>query len=162
MHEATCHSASTLSRFSTGTLSSAREGVPHFFPLVSFQSVSFNPTLILLSIEHTPENWALLEEVGSFAVNFSSPLGEHEATARPNAPRAAADGAILTSPTFHHPLDPGSAAWIECVIDSMIDTDDRIIVLASMIEMDVRETCDEALEFFADQYPPLTKISGAE
>lgn len=161
MPEANCPSASTLTRFSAGVLSSTSAGRPRFLPLFSFQSVSFNPTLILLSVENTPENWSLLEEVGSFAVSFSAfPTGGSDWW---DAARTTTGTAALpASPTFQHPLPPAGAAWIECAIDSMIDTDGRIIVLASMIEMEIRDGADESVDFLSDEYPPLTKSHAAE
>jgi len=161
MPEANCPSASTLTRYPAGVLSSTSAGGPRFLPLFSFQSVSFNPTLILLSVENTPENWSQLEEVGSFAVSFSSfPFGGSEWLDAARAPSGAA--ALRTSPTFQHPLPPSGAAWVECAIDSMIETDDRIIVLASMIDMEIRDGADEPVDLSADEYPPLTKSHAAE
>lgn len=161
MSEANCPSASTLTRYSTGVLSSTSAEGPRFLPLFSFQSVSFNPTLILLSVENTPENWSLLEEVGSFAVSFSwSPIGGSDwlaATRGPSGPVAP-----RTSPTFRHPLPPSGAAWVECAIDSMIETDDRIIVLASMVDMEIRDGADDSIDLSADEFPPLTKSHAAE
>jgi len=149
MIEAAIPSAAAFTRFPSGILSTSSDGVPHFFQLLSFQAVSFNPTLILLSIEHTTEAWSILEDIGSFAVDFSSTTE----SAVPDSTTA------IASPTFHHPLSPESSGWVECVVDSVIDNGDRIIVLASMIEMDVHATEEPALDLSADQYPPLTKLA---
>lgn len=150
------------SKFALGALAIQDESSSCFLELLSFQSVSFNPTMALLSLERTDETRVRLEEVGSFAASFSSipnspEFSQHQAkqTSPPDSPSAD------FSPTFGHPLLASNAAWIECVIESLIETDARLILLASVISMGVRSQTKDANVFTADEYPPLSMFHGA-
>ena len=118
------------------------DGKPAGLTASTFVPVSLDPPLVAFCVQWTSTTWPLLEGVPRVGVSV---LGEaHDSAARQLAARtgdrfagltleATADGAVLID---------GSAAWLDCSLDSVVPAGDHGIVLLRVHALTTRAEVD--------------------
>ncbi|MCC7498491.1 MAG: flavin reductase family protein [Bryobacterales bacterium] len=144
------------SLFATGvTVATVRaiDGTPHGLTVNSFTSVSLDPPLILICIDHDASVISCFLESSHFAVNV---LGQEQ---RELSMRFATrgmdrfDGIAWTPGVSGAPLIPEALAHFECRKTNTIEAGDHTIFIGQVEEMGVRE--GRPLLFFASSYAAL-------
>ncbi len=137
-----------LARFATGitvVTSPAADG-PHGVTINAFASLSLEPPLVLICIEHGRYTLKVLEHAGVFAVNVLAEGQEHlsrffSTDARPEGPHAF-DG-IPHRPGRLAPLLDGCLVVAECRVTARYPGGDHTIFVGEV----------EAVEVFPDRRP---------
>lgn len=131
--------------------------------LQSFQSLSLNPQLVLISVTKTSTSWPTIRRIGSFAITVLSTQQSEIARAfsRPGADKFA-NVDLEESRMFRHPVPAGGAAVIECRIRDIFDGGDHDIVVAEVHSLELGKSCEHPLVFFASKFSRLeTKTPAA-
>lgn len=139
-----------MGRFPTGvTVVTARgpEGEPLGLTVNSFTSVSLDPPLVLVCIDHASASYDRLISAGSFAVNILS-AGQLRLASRfaedPSAGRF--DGVGWHPGPGGAPVLAGVAAWAACTLEAAHEAGDHTILVA---RVDAGEAgSEEALTFY--------------
>ncbi len=143
---ATCHpsmsyvgeSASykdVLGRFCTGVTvvtSLDGAGVPIGFTCQTFSSLSLQPALVQLSVQHTSTTWPRIREQGRFVVNI---LAADHADVAMRFARSGTDkfaGVPWQSSPSGLPIFNGVLAWIECSLTQEVAAGDHAIVIGAV------------------------------
>ena len=155
------HFCRTCARFPTGvtilTVVDAN-GVPHGMTASSFTSVSLDPPLVLVCVDHRATVLAHLRRAQHIGINVLSedqqPLSEHFARRGHDRFDAvewyAGHGGV--------PLIPGALASFECTVHRMIDVGDHTILIAQVL--DVEHSDGRPLVYFASGYHKLGGETG--
>jgi flavin reductase (DIM6/NTAB) family NADH-FMN oxidoreductase RutF len=147
-----------LGSFPTGvTVVTARdgEGAPFGLTVNSFTSVSLDPPLVLVCIDHLAASHDALLEAGSFVINV---------LAREQAPLAAR---FASEPSAHRfrdltwdegprgdPILRGSVSWLACTLDQVHEAGDHSIMVGRVEEL--ATSGREALVFHRGGYAVVT------
>lgn len=151
----------TCAKFPTGvtivTVLDA-EGSPHGMTASSFTSVSLDPPLVLVCVDHRASVLAHLRRAQHIGINVLSedqqPLSEHFARRGHDRFGAvewyAGHGGV--------PLIPGALARFECSIHRMIDVGDHTILIAEVLG--VEHSDGRPLVYFGSGYRKLGGETG--
>ena len=131
------------------------QGEVHGMTANAFASVSLDPFLVLVCVDHNTRTRAHLHARKRFGINV---LGEHQRAiseyyARPERTheRAEAEAGARFDRTQHGtPMLHGSLAFLECRLHSAQDAGDHTIFIAEVEDVVVRE--GEPLLFFRGKY----------
>jgi flavin reductase (DIM6/NTAB) family NADH-FMN oxidoreductase RutF len=131
------------------------EGEVHGMTANAFSSVSLDPLLILVCVDHKARTHAHLHAKKRFGVNV---LAEHqreisEYYARPTATHRQAEqeaGARFDRTAHGTPVLHGALAYLECRLHTAQDAGDHTIFIAEVEDIVVRE--GEPLLYFRGQY----------
>lgn len=136
----------------TGTLGRAA------MTLQSFQSLSLDPQLILVSVAKSSSSWPTIREIGSFAVAVLAEDQSHIARSFSRRGTDKFEGVdIEVSPVFGHPIPCGAIASMECVIRSIYDGGDHEIVVAEIQSLRLAADSTSPLVFFASQFSAVAQ-----
>jgi (E)-2-((N-methylformamido)methylene)succinate hydrolase len=146
----------TCARFPTGvTIVTVldTEGSPHGMTASSFTSVSLEPPLVLVCVDHSATVLAHLRDAQHVGINVLSedqqPLSEH--FARRGHDRF---GAVEWYPGHSGvPLIPGTLASFECTMQRMVDAGDHTIFIAKVES--VEHSDGRPLVYFGSEYRKL-------
>jgi flavin reductase (DIM6/NTAB) family NADH-FMN oxidoreductase RutF/DNA-binding IclR family transcriptional regulator len=135
------------------------KGGPLGMTVGSFTSVSLDPPLVAFLPDKGSSSWAALEKSGDrFCINV---LGNsQEDICRKIAVRKRdkfVDIPWHVSPQGQPVID-GCVAYIDCVIDQVVDAGDHYIVVCAVTELDVESVTDPLL-FFRGGYGSFTPLS---
>lgn len=149
----------TLGHFATGVtvMTTRTSGRMHGMTVSALASVSLEPLLILVCVEHSTLMHRLLAESRSFAVNI---LGEHgEATSR-----FFADNARLAAPEFREgtfrlgttgaPLLNEATGYLEAAVHSSHDAGDHSIIVGRVVALEIKSE-EEPLIYYRSGYRQL-------
>jgi flavin reductase (DIM6/NTAB) family NADH-FMN oxidoreductase RutF len=148
-----------MGHFATGVtvMTTAAGGRLHGMTVSAFASVSLEPPLVLVCVEHSTLMHRLLAEPGGFAVNVLSEHGEPTS-------RFFADNARLEGPEFREgtyrlgvtgsPILLEAAAYLEARVHSTHEAGDHTVVVGEVIGLEVM-TEDEPLLFYRGGYRRL-------
>jgi flavin reductase (DIM6/NTAB) family NADH-FMN oxidoreductase RutF len=152
-----------MSHFCTGVvIVSAMDGLePVGLTCQAFSSLSLSPPLVMLGIGVQSTSWPRIERAGTFCVSVLSreqhPLAER--FARSGARkfdeldwRCAPSGA---------PFMPGCVAWIDCSLQSAVETGDHLIVVGEVTAMDTDLPLADPLLFYQGSFTELARPQGA-
>jgi len=134
------------------------DGSPHGMTASSFTSVSLEPRLVLVCVDHRASVLAHLRRAQHIGINI---LGENQQElsahfARPGHDRF--DGVEWLAGDGGVPLIPGVLARFECSIHRMIDAGDHTILIAEVL--DAEHTNGRPLVYFASGYHKLGGETG--
>lgn len=148
-----------MGHFATGVtvMTTTLGGRMHGMTVSAFASVSLEPLLVLVSVEHSTVMLELVLQSGSFALNI---LGEHsESTAR-----FFADNARLSVPEFREggyrlgttgaPLLNEATGFIEATVHSSHEAGDHTIIVGRVVAADVVSE-EEPLIYYRSGYREL-------
>lgn len=127
--------------------------------LQSFQSLSLDPQLILISVAKTSTSWPAVQALGTFGVTF---LADHQGElarqfSRSAAPDKFAGVELVATPEHRHPLIAEGTAWLECSIVHVYDGGDHAIVVARVTSLGTFENTENPLLFFGSAFAELRK-----
>lgn len=135
------------------------DGEVHGMTANAFASVSLNPLLILVCVDHTARTHAHLHAKKRFGINILS--ADHRAVSEYYARAVRTDslanqhveaetGARFDRTVKGTPILHGALAYLECRLKSAQDAGDHTIFIAEVEEVVVRE--GEPLLFFRGKY----------
>jgi flavin reductase (DIM6/NTAB) family NADH-FMN oxidoreductase RutF len=123
------------------------DGSPCGLTVNSFTSVSLEPALVLVCIDHGSNTHDRLVESGSFAVSVLS-VHQADLAARfalePSETRF--ENLSWTEGPTGDPLVQGAAAWLACTLEAVHPGGDHSIMLGRVEELDLGD--DDALAFY--------------
>jgi flavin reductase (DIM6/NTAB) family NADH-FMN oxidoreductase RutF len=149
--------------FATGvTVVTVGGDSPHGMTANAFASVSLDPPLVLVCIDHDARMHQALRRADAFAISV---LAEHqEQVARHFASRHRPHGraqfaAVDWSPGNRTgaPLIDGALAWFECTVWCVYDGGDHSIFLGRLISADRRDH-DDPLVFFDGRFRQFRQL----
>jgi len=146
-----------LGSFATGVtvITVDRDGEVHGMTANAFTSVSLDPLLVLVCVDHKARTHAHLHAKQRFGVNilaanqrsvseyYARPVAEHEHAEAEAGARF--DRTALGTPVLH-----GALAYLECRLHSAQDAGDHTIFIAEVEDVVVRE--GDPLLYFRGQY----------
>lgn len=153
-HVDAAHYRQVLGRFATGvTVITAMNGSePVGLAANSFTSVSLDPPLVLFCAAHASSTWPKIKEAGSFCVNVLS--SEQETLSRQFAGKGDKYEGVGWKPgTTGSPILSDVLAWIDCVIESLHDAGDHVLVLGRVLALDAKD--GQPLTYFRGGYGSL-------
>ena len=134
------------------------EGSPHGMTASSFTSVSLEPPLVLVCVDHRASVLAHLRRAQHIGINILSENQQDLSVhfARPGHDRF--DGVEWLAGHGGVPLIPGALARFECSIHRMIDAGDHTILIAEVL--DAEHTNGRPLVYFGSGYHKLGGETG--
>jgi flavin reductase (DIM6/NTAB) family NADH-FMN oxidoreductase RutF len=135
-----------LGSFATGVtvITVDYEGTVHGMTANAFASVSLEPLLILVCVDHKARTHAHLHARKRFGVNVLAqnqrPISEYYARPTPTHPEAEQEAGARFDRTEHGtPVLHGALAYLECRLHSAQDAGDHTIFIAEVEDVVVRE-----------------------
>ncbi len=131
------------------------EGEVHGMTANAFASVSLDPMLVLVCVDHSTRTHAHLHAKKRFGINVlgedQRAISEYYARAQRTHENAEVDAGARFERTKHGtPVLQGSLAYLECRLDSAQDAGDHTIFIAEVEDVVVRD--GEPLLFFQGKY----------
>lgn len=146
-----------MGRFATGVtiVTVDLDGEAHGMTANAFASVSLDPMLVLVCVDHTTRTHAHLHAKKRFGINVlcEDQRAISEYYARPERTHGHAEeeaGARFERTRHGTPMLQGSLAYLECRLHSAQDAGDHTIFIAEVEDVVVRE--GEPLLFFRGKY----------
>jgi flavin reductase (DIM6/NTAB) family NADH-FMN oxidoreductase RutF len=142
------------------------EGEVHGMTANAFASVSLDPLLILVCVDHRARTHARLHAKKRFGVNvlaedqraISEYYARATATTHQEAEREA--GARFDRTKHGTPVLHGALAYLECRLHNVQDAGDHTIFIAEVEDVVVRE--GEPLLYFRRQYRRIADLKGED
>jgi flavin reductase (DIM6/NTAB) family NADH-FMN oxidoreductase RutF len=131
------------------------EGEVHGMTANAFASVSLDPPLVLVCVDHSTRTHTHLHTKKRFGINVlcedQRAISEYYARAERTHEKAAAEAGARFDRTKHGtPMLHGALAYLECRLDSAQEAGDHTIFIAQVEDVVVRE--GEPLLFFRGKY----------
>lgn len=138
-----------------GEVHSEVHGEVHGMTANAFASVSLDPPLVLVCVDHTASTHALLHAKKRFGINVlcedQRAISEYYANPERTHERAEAEAGARFDRTRHGtPVLRGSLAYLECRLQSAHDAGDHTIFIAEVEDVVVRQ--GDPLLFFRGEY----------
>lgn len=137
------------------TVCGMRDGAPVGIAASSFVSVSMDPPLVSICVQHTSTTWPLLADLPRLGLSV---LGSgHDAAARQIASKTGDRfaGLALTTTEGGAVLLDGASAWLECSVYTVVPAGDHDLVLLRVEAF--RAHCDVSpLVFHGSRFHTLT------
>ena len=150
------HFRHTCARFPTGvTILTVldSQGAPHGMTASSFTSVSLEPPLVLVCVDHRATVMPHLRRSDHFAINILSE-DQHELSARFARKGEGRFTGIAWNPGCQGvPLIPGALAWFACGKHRLVDAGDHAILIGEVLDAAHRE--GRPLIYFSSGYHRL-------
>jgi flavin reductase (DIM6/NTAB) family NADH-FMN oxidoreductase RutF len=129
---------SALGRFCTGVtvVTTERDGEIHAMTANAFTSVSLDPPLVLVSIDHRTRMHALLPDTRRYGVSVLA--SDQERTAWHFAGRPMADTGELFTWMGDVPVVRGAIAHVACTLYDEHDAGDHTLYLGEVVSIDER------------------------
>jgi flavin reductase (DIM6/NTAB) family NADH-FMN oxidoreductase RutF len=134
-----------------------REGNPRGLTANAFSSLSLEPTLILVCVDHRSDTFPVIGQASAFAVNI---LGEEQ---REVSQRFAGKGADKFAGVPYRaggtgaPIIEGALAVIECLVESAHEAGDHTIFIGRV--QSVEHGAGKPLLFFRGNYASLPEAA---
>ena len=136
-----------------------REGEVHGMTANAFASVSLDPMLVLVCVDHRARTHAHLHEKKRFGINVLSELqraiSEYYARSTETHQHAEDAGARFDRTRHGTPVLHGAVAYLECRLQTAHEAGDHTIFIAEVEDVVVRE--GEPLLFFRGKYQKIGK-----
>ena len=150
-----------MGRFATGVtvITAEAEGGVRGMTANAFTSVSLEPQLVLVCVDHRAQTHAHLTARKRFGINVLSEgqaaISEHYADPDRQPSGAEQAGARFDRTTQGTPVLHGALAYLECRLQDARDAGDHTIFIGEVEEVVVRE--GEPLIFFGADYHSIGK-----
>ena len=141
------------SRFATGiTIATVRDttGTPHGLTVNSFTSVSLDPPLVLICLDHNASVLDCFRTASHFAINVLSEDQQDLSNRFATRGQDRFDGLSWTPGAAGVPLLPDTLAWFECRKVNTIPAGDHDIFIGEVEELGVHE--GSPLLYYASRY----------
>lgn len=165
-----------MGSFATGVtvITVDQEGEIHGMTANAFTSVSLDPMLVLVCVDHRARTHAHLHARKRFGVNVLAshqrPISEYYAKSTAKHQHAEEAGARFERTTHGTPVLQEALAYLECRLHSAQDAGDHTIFIAEVEDVVVRE--GDPLTYFRGKYrhvgdhvesnEPATTIEGSD
>jgi flavin reductase (DIM6/NTAB) family NADH-FMN oxidoreductase RutF len=152
----------TCAKFPTGvtvvTVLDA-EGGPHGMTASSFTSVSLDPPLVLVCVDHRSKVLPHFRQARHLGINILSEGQYHLSVHFARRGENRFDSVNFTPGRHGVPLIPGALATLECGMHRMVDAGDHTILIAEVLRL---ECCDgRPLVYFGSGYHRLDGADGS-
>ena len=133
-----------MGHFATGvTIVTTRQGdgTPCGLTVNAFASVSLDPTLVLISVEHASDSHGCIHEAGVYAVNVLEE-GKGEGLSRRFATWGVEDkfrGVAYREGKTGSAILDAALAWVECEVTQAIPIGDHTLFVGEVVDADVQE-----------------------
>ena len=150
-----------MAAFATGVtvLTIDDHGQVHGMTANAFTSVSLNPLLVLVCVDHRAQTHAHLSARKRFGINVLSEeqaaISEHYADPDRSPADAERAGARFDRTTHGTPVLHGALAYLECRLQETRDAGDHTIFVAQVEDVVVRD--GKPLLFFGSEYRAIGK-----
>jgi flavin reductase ActVB len=134
------------------------EGSPHGMTASSFTSVSLEPPLVLVCVDHRASVLAHLRRAQYIGINILSENQQELSAHFARQGHDRFDGVEWLAGHGGVPLIPGVLARFECSIHRMIDAGDHTILIAEVL--DAEQTNGRPLVYFGSGYHKLGGETG--
>ena len=137
------HFRTVLSRFASGvTVVTARgaDGVDHGMTVSAFCSLSLDPPLVLVCIDHGTVMHGILEGAKAFTVNVLAADQEDLARKFSDPDDDRFEGTSYTRGTSGLALLTGAAAWLECALTQRYEGGDHTIFVGRVEAADAGDS----------------------
>ncbi len=130
-----------LGRFPTGVtvVTTEVDGIPHGMTVNAFTSVSLDPPLVLVCVEHTTVMAGLLERAGRFGVSVLAAGQADVSTWFADSERPVGadefEGIAVETATNGVPLLADAVAWLDCRIHAAYDGGDHQIIVGEVVSL---------------------------
>jgi len=106
---------------------------PHGTTVSAFTSLSMGPPMILVSLDRGSDLLAIVRRTGEFGVNV---LAHDQADVAMRFARKGADkfDGIGWTESARVPRISGSAGWLACTTETLVDGGDHVVVLGNIVE----------------------------
>ena len=152
----------TCAKFPTGvTIVTVLDagGSPHGMTASSFTSVSLDPPLVLVCVDHRAKVLEHLRQSEHLAINVLSE-GQHELSAHfARRGQNRFDGVEWYAGHEGVPLIPGVLASLECRMHRLVDAGDHAILIAEVLNVSHRD--GQPLVYYGSGYHKLDGVNGA-
>jgi flavin reductase (DIM6/NTAB) family NADH-FMN oxidoreductase RutF len=140
------------------------QGQVHGMTANAFASVSLNPQLVLVCVDHRARTHAHLHAKKRFGINVLAAdqraISEYYARAPGDRVRSAQEGEGIFERTAHGtPVLQGALAYLECKLHTAQDAGDHTIFIAEVEDVVVRE--GDPLLFFRGKYRKIGDVQAA-
>lgn len=148
-----------LSHWATGvtiTTTVTANGEPRGLTASAVASVSLEPPLVLVCVEHSADTYAALRESRIFAINFLS--SEMQSVSRRFAEGDAAEkfrGVRFRSGATGAPILDGALAYVECRVHALHEGGDHTIFVGEVVAAGAGE--GEPLLYYRGRYGRLAQ-----
>ncbi|HLK47263.1 MAG TPA: flavin reductase family protein [Bryobacteraceae bacterium] len=133
-------------------------GAPHGMTASSFTSVSLEPPLVLVCVDHRATVMAHLKQCEFFGINILAE-GQHELSTRFSRRKEDRfEGIEWTGGRHGVPVIPDMLASFECSMHRLVDAGDHAIVLGEVLHAEHRE--GRPLVYFGSGYHRLDGTHG--
>lgn len=125
-------------------ITTVRDGLPYGTTVSAFMSLSMDPPMVLVSLDHRSDLLQVVQAVGRFGVNVLS--SQQAALAGRFATKGGTDKFTGVAWEAHAgvPRLPGAAGFVVCRVADLIEGGDHLVVLGDVLTAD------------ATGHPPLT------
>jgi len=126
----------------------------HGLTVSAYLTVSWNPPLVLVSVETLSQSCDYMIASGRYAVNFLSHLQEFLAerfAGRAPLVNAQFDGVPHHFESTGAPILEGVLGWLECQVEQVIDAGDHTLFLGRVVKLG-EGAKSKALVYFARRY----------
>lgn len=151
----------TCAKFPTGvTIVTAldREGGPHGLTASSFTSVSLEPPLVLVCVDHRAKVLEHFRRSEHLAINVLDETQQELSIRFARRGENRFDGVAWDPGRNGVPLIPGAIAHFECAIERMVDAGDHTIFIAEVLAVSSRE--GRPLVYYGSAYRKLDDTNG--
>jgi len=150
------HFRRVCGRFATGiTVVTAmdHDGNPHGMTANSFTSVSLEPPLVLVCVDHRAKMLETLKRADGFGINVLSEVQRDLSQAFARRGENRFNGVEWHAGQTGVPLLPGALAWLECALVNAVNAGDHAILIARVDHAACHE--GRPLLYFASAYEHL-------
>jgi len=142
--------------FATGVtvVTTRHVGGMHGLTLSAYLTVSWDPPLVLISVERLSQSRDFIQESGVFVVNFLTDLQEFLAerfAGRAPLVNARFDGVPHRFEVTGAPILDGALGWLDCRVEQIIEAGDHTLILGRVAALGEGATAS-ALAYFARRY----------
>ena len=126
----------------------------HGLTVSAYLTVSWNPQLVMISVDSLSQSGDFIKDSGVFAVNFLSDLQEFLAerlAGRAPLVNARFDGASHRFAATGAPILDGSLGWLDCRVERVIEAGDHTLFLGRVAALG-EGSPGRALAYFARRY----------
>jgi len=145
----------SLGHFASGVtiVTALEQGSPAGVTCQSFSALSLDPPLVVLAAGRRSTSWPRIIKAGTFCVNVLT--SSQGALARSFASSSADkfDGVDWEPSALGAPILEGSLAFVECTLDSVIESGDHNLVVGRVLDLGTRE--GRPLLFYRGEFAEL-------
>lgn len=125
----------------------------------SFVTLSFDPPLVMFSIQHDADSYASMVSSKAFGVSLLSHVQTDVSALFARKGSEKAQAVVEAGVKLHVPLIPGALAHIECLTSQIFMSGDHAIVIGLVEEARTRD--GQPLLYFARQYGTFAPLENA-